>query len=209
MGFWAQASSRAKVPPGESTLQNASDCFASKRANINALQHRRAVAVSAATADDAIRFLATGLYTDLVDAMCDRTPEGDRRDNAMNVRRWVLVGVGVWLILMSHPAVAHHGTAMFEMDHLTTIKGSVVDYQLINPHVQITLKVVQNGGNSVDWMVEAVSMNMMMRAGFRRDSVKAGDIVSVTGHPGKNGRTIILLTKIALPDGRELSAPYE
>jgi hypothetical protein len=127
----------------------------------------------------------------------------------MNVRRWVLVGVGVWLILRSHPALAHHGTAMFEMDHLATIKGSVVDYQLINPHVQITLKVVQKDGNSVDWMVEAVSMNMMMRAGFRRDSVKAGDIVSVTGHPGKNGRTIILLTRIALPDGRELSAPYE
>jgi hypothetical protein len=200
MGFWAQASSRAKVPPGESTLQNASDCFASKRANINALQHRQA-------ASRPSRFLQRQLMT--LSVFWRQDPEGDRRDNAMNVRRWVLVGVGVWLILMSHPAVAHHGTAMFEMDHLTTIKGSVVDYQLINPHVQITLKVVQNGGNSVDWMVEAVSMNMMMRAGFRRDSVKAGDIVSVTGHPGKNGRTIILLTKIALPDGRELSAPYE
>jgi hypothetical protein len=91
---------------------------------------------------------------------------------------------------------------------VTTIKGTVVDYQLINPHVQMTLKVAEPG-NAVDWTVEAVSMNMMMRAGFRRDSVKAGDIVSVTGHPGKNGKTIMLLTKIALPDGRELSAPYE
>jgi len=127
----------------------------------------------------------------------------------MNVRRWVLFGVGVSLILMSRPVAAHHGTAMFEMNHVTTIKGSVVDYELINPHVQMTLKVVEKDGNSVDWIVEAVSMNMMMRAGFRRDSVKAGDIVSVTGHPGKNGKTIILLTKISLPDGRELSAPYE
>jgi hypothetical protein len=123
--------------------------------------------------------------------------------------KWALFGFGVALILIARPLVAHHGTAMFEMDHVTTIKGSVVDYQLINPHVQMTLKVVQGGSSSVDWTVEAVSMNMMMRAGFRRDSVKAGDIVSVTGHPGKNGKPVILLTKIALPDGRELSAPYE
>jgi hydrogenase maturation factor len=127
----------------------------------------------------------------------------------MNVGRWALFGLGVALILTPDLVFAHHGTAMFEMDHVTTIKGTVLDYQLINPHVQMTLKVGQEAGNAVEWTVEAVSMNMMMRAGFRRDSVKTGDIVSVTGHPGKNGKTIILLTKIALPDGRELSAPYE
>src|SRR5580700_5966587 len=128
MGFCAQLLRRAKVPPGEPGLENASDCFTSKRANINALQHRQAclqvVTVPAATAYDAIRSLTTGRSTDFVDAMCRHDPEGDRRDNAMNVRRWVLVGVGVGLILMSHPALAHHGTSMFEMDHLATIKGS-------------------------------------------------------------------------------------
>jgi hypothetical protein len=50
---------------------------------------------------------------------------------------------------------------------------------------------------------------MMVRAGFKRDSLKAGDSVSVTGHPGKNGKPVLLLMKIMLADGRVLSAPYE
>jgi len=113
------------------------------------------------------------------------------------------------LILVSHPVLAHHGFAAFQMDQVSTIKGTVVDYELINPHVQIFLKVEQEGGKAVDWNVEGVSLNMMVRAGFKRDSLKAGDTVSVTGHPGKNGKPVLLLMKIMLADGRVLSAPYE
>jgi hypothetical protein len=124
-------------------------------------------------------------------------------------KRWAMFGVAMALILVSHPVLAHHGSANFEMDHVSTIKGTVVDYELINPHVEITLKVEQEGGKAVEWNVEGVSLNMMVRAGFKRDSMKAGDTVSVTGHPGKNGKPMLLLTKIVLADGRVLSAPYE
>jgi hypothetical protein len=122
--------------------------------------------------------------------------------------RWILFGLAMSLLLVSHPTLAHHGFANFQMDQTSTIKGSVVDYELINPHVQITLKVEQEG-KSVEWNVEGVSLNMMVRAGFKKDSLKAGDIVSITGHPGKNGKPVLLLMKITLADGRVLSAPYE
>ena len=122
--------------------------------------------------------------------------------------RWILFGLALSLLLISHRVLAHHGFANFQMDQTSTIKGSVVDYELINPHVQITLKVEQEG-KSVEWNVEGVSLNMMVRAGFKKDSLKAGDIVSITGHPGKNGRPVLLLMKITLADGRVLSAPYE
>jgi len=122
--------------------------------------------------------------------------------------RWILFGFVIGMLLVSHPLLAHHGSANFQMDQVSTIKGSVVDYELINPHVQIYLKVEQDG-KSVDWNVEGVSLNMMVRAGFKKDTLKAGDIVSVTGHPGKNGKPVLLLMKIMLADGRVLSAPYE
>ncbi len=124
-------------------------------------------------------------------------------------KRLILFGFAMGLILVSRPVLAHHGSANFQMDQVSTIKGTVVDYELINPHVQIFLKVEQEGGKAVDWNVEAVSLNMMVRAGFKRDSLKAGDSVSVTGHPGKNGKPVLLLMKIMLADGRVLSAPYE
>jgi hypothetical protein len=127
----------------------------------------------------------------------------------VNNKRWILFGFAMSLILVSHPVLAHHGFAAFQMDQVSTIKGTVVDYELINPHVQIFLKVEQEGGKVVDWNVEGVSLNMMVRAGFKRDSMKAGDTVSVTGHPGKNGKPVLLLMKIMLADGRVLSAPYE
>ena len=123
--------------------------------------------------------------------------------------RWILFGLALSLLLISHRALAHHGSANFQMDQVSTIKGTVVDYQLINPHMQIFLKVEQDGGKTVEWNVEAVSLNMMVRAGFKKDSLKAGDIVSITGHPGKNGKPTLLLMKITLADGRVLSAPYE
>ncbi|HEY2170193.1 MAG TPA: DUF6152 family protein [Candidatus Angelobacter sp.] len=122
--------------------------------------------------------------------------------------RWILFGLALSLLLISHPVLAHHGFANFQMDQTSTIKGSVVDYELINPHVQITLKVEQEG-KSVEWNVEGVSLNMMVRAGFKKDSLKAGDVVSITGHPGKNGRPVLLLMKITWSDGPVLSAPYE
>jgi hypothetical protein len=124
-------------------------------------------------------------------------------------KRLILFGFAMGLILVSRPVLAHHGSANFQMDQVSTIKGIVVDYELINPHVQIFLKVEQEGGKAVDWNVEGVSLNMMVRAGFKRDSLKAGDTVSVTGHPGKNGKPVLLLMKIMLADGRVLSAPYE
>ena len=124
-------------------------------------------------------------------------------------KRLILFGFAMGLILVSRPVLAHHGFAAFQMDQVSTIKGTVVDYELINPHVQIFLKVEQEGGKAVDWNVEGVSLNMMVRAGFKRDSLKAGDTISVTGHPGKNGKPVLLLMKIMLADGRVLSAPYE
>ena len=124
-------------------------------------------------------------------------------------KRLILFGFAMGLILVSRPVLAHHGSANFQMDQVSTIKGTFVDYELINPHVQIFLKVEQEGGKAVEWNVEGVSLNMMVRAGFKRDSLKAGDSVSVTGHPGKNGKPVLLLMKIMLADGRVLSAPYE
>jgi hypothetical protein len=127
----------------------------------------------------------------------------------MNTKRWAPFGVAMGLLLLSYPVLAHHGSANFDRDQVATIKGTVVDYELINPHVEMTVKVAQEGGEAVAWNVEGVSLNMMVRAGFKRDSLKAGDTVSVTGHPGKNGKPTMLLMKIVLADGQTLSAPYE
>jgi hypothetical protein len=127
----------------------------------------------------------------------------------MVIKQWAVLGIAAILLLLSQTVLAHHGSANFDMTQSATIKGTVVDYELINPHVQMIIKVEQEAGKTQDWNVEAVSLNMMVRAGFKKDTLKAGDTVSITGHPGKNGKPAMLLMKIVLANGQTLSAPYE
>src|SRR5580698_603124 len=91
--------------------------------------------------------------------------------------------------------LAHHGVPAFDMSKVTTIKGTVVDYQLINPHMLMRIKVVGDDGNSVEWLVESVSALMLMRVGFARDSFKPGDTITALGHANKEGKPSMVLTK--------------
>jgi hypothetical protein len=127
----------------------------------------------------------------------------------MNNKRWVLFCMAIALLLLSQPALAHHGSAAFDRDQVATIKGTVVDYELINPHVQITVKVANDKGEAVDWIIEGVSLNMMVRSGFTKDLLKAGDTITVTGHPGKNGKPTMLLMKVVLADGQTVTVIYD
>jgi hypothetical protein len=129
----------------------------------------------------------------------------------MKAVRWALVLAAAFacLLVSSRPLFAHHGVGEYQMDQVSTINGTVVDYQLINPHTQITIRVSAEGADPIEWKVESVASNMMVRVGWKRDSLKPGDVVTVTGHPGKNGKPVMLLLKMRLPEGRELDAPYE
>jgi hypothetical protein len=123
--------------------------------------------------------------------------------------RWLPLLAAAGLLLLTPPLLAHHGAADYDRDQLLTIKGTVVDYELINPHTVIVVRGGPEGKDPTEWRVESVSLNMMVRVGWKRDSLKPGDVVSVTGHPGKGGKPMMLLVKAVLPDGHELSAPYE
>jgi hypothetical protein len=118
--------------------------------------------------------------------------------------------VGPLLFLLSAPSVlAHHGVPNFDMSRTVTVKGVVVDYLLINPHMEMRVRVADDSGNAVEWNVEAVSLLMMLRAGYKRDTFKPGDMVTVTGHPNKEGKPMMVLVKIVLPDGREMLSGYD
>ena len=91
---------------------------------------------------------------------------------------------------------------------MVTIKGTVVDYLLVNPHVMITVRVTKEGSEPVDWVVEGVSLNMMVRAGFKKDTLKVGDTITANGHPGRNGKPGMLMVSIVLADGTTLGTPY-
>ncbi len=114
-----------------------------------------------------------------------------------------LAGVAV-LLVVSVPAFAHHGASPYDTSKLVTMKGTVTDYQFINPHVEISVDVTNEKGVVENWIGEANSPNVLSRHGWDRNIIKKGDQITVIGNRGKNGSKTLRLQKVVLSNGQEL-----
>jgi len=107
------------------------------------------------------------------------------------------------LLLASISVLAHHGTAVYDTTKLTTLKGTVTDFQFINPHSIILFDVKDGSGKVSKWVLEAGSGTSMSRKGWTRDLLKPGDQITATGNLAKNGSNTMRLLKIVLSTGKE------
>jgi hypothetical protein len=98
---------------------------------------------------------------------------------------------------------AHHSFAMFDMSKTVSFKGKIKELQWTNPHVWIELTVDEKDG-PVTYAFEGAAVAVLKRVGWTKDSVKAGDVVTVVGHPYKNGRPGGSIDHLVLADGRKL-----
>jgi hypothetical protein len=112
-----------------------------------------------------------------------------------------LVGAG-------SPAVAHHSFAMYEPTKTLTFKGTVKSFQWTNPHVVVWLLVQPEDGGAVqEWSLETTSPGVLTRAGWTRQSLKAGDRVSVTFSPLRDGSRGGGLNSVTLLDTGQTLIP--
>jgi Family of unknown function (DUF6152) len=102
------------------------------------------------------------------------------------------------------PALAHHSFAMFDGGKETKLIGTVKDFQWTNPHVFVDLVVTDESGRPTTWSLQMNGIAGYARRGWTRDTVKAGDRVTVVIHPLKSGEPGGNLMVIVLPDGRTL-----
>ncbi len=85
------------------------------------------------------------------------------------------------------PAVAHHSFAMYDIKTLT-FKGTVKSFQWTNPHVIVWVLVQPEDGSAAqEWSFETTSPGVLTRSGWTRQTLKAGDRVSVTFSPLRDG----------------------
>jgi len=122
----------------------------------------------------------------------------------LKVKTFVLIAALVFLLSISGSAFAHHGVANYDMTKVVTLKGTVTDFQFINPHTLILFDVKNEKGEVEHWQAEATSPNHLVRAGWTRDIVKAGDQITISGYRAKNGTTIMRFQKMILANGQEV-----
>jgi hypothetical protein len=101
-------------------------------------------------------------------------------------------------------ATAHHSTAEFDYTKQVTIKGAVKEVQWTNPHSYIQLLVDDAPGTKVEWSVEIGSPSLNVNMGWRKNSVKAGDEVTMLLSPARNGTPYGTLRVLTFADGRQL-----
>ena len=116
-------------------------------------------------------------------------------------------GLLLAIILPAMPVLAHHSFSMFDMDKDVAYKGTVVEYRWVNPHVHMTLQVDADSGEPTTvgtWDIEGASTNIMARQGWSKATFKAGDKITVVGHPLKDGSKGASMFYIILPDGKRM-----
>lgn len=124
----------------------------------------------------------------------------------MNTRRSItFVALLTISVLMCAPLFAHHSTAEYDMNTLISVKGTVTKFEWTNPHAYIYLDVKDDKGNVVQWTAELASLGMLARVNWKRDTVKPGDEVTISGNRAKDGRSVMRLDKVTFANGQELS----
>jgi len=101
-------------------------------------------------------------------------------------------------------AAAHHSTAEFDYTKQVTIKGTVKEVQWTNPHSYIQLIADGEGTDKVQWSVEIGSPSLNINMGWRKNSVKVGDVVTMNLSPARNGKPYGTLRVLTFADGQKL-----
>ncbi|HTR34363.1 MAG TPA: DUF6152 family protein [Bryobacteraceae bacterium] len=111
----------------------------------------------------------------------------------------------LWLASVS-PALAHHSAAAeFDFNAKIDLSGVVTKVEWTNPHAHFYLDVKDSSGKVMNWNLELASPNVLIRNGWKRNSLKPGDMVTVTGIRAKDNPAFGSASVITFPDGHKLT----
>ena len=108
------------------------------------------------------------------------------------------------VVVLTQPVLAHHSFANFDLNREMTLVGTIKQVQFTNPHVWLQVMVPDAKGSQTEWSIEAGAPGMLLRTGWKPNTLKSGDAVTVVTHPAKNGDANGSLIRVTIPDGRTL-----
>jgi hypothetical protein len=122
-----------------------------------------------------------------------------RRASALPVAALAVIG-----LLSALAARAHHSQSEFDLRAKVVVEGTVTKLEWKSPHGRLYVDVKNEKGETVNWNFELPSPNTLMRRGWKRDALKPGDRVRVSGSPARNFPAIAIATSIRDDDDNAL-----
>ena len=115
---------------------------------------------------------------------------------------------GLLALTIVAPVVAHHSiSAEFDQNRPVTFTGTVTKIEWTNPHIYTHVEVKEPDGKVVEYRVEGGPPNALYRAGWRKDTLKPGDTVTVSGLRAKIATsTNIGVATLTTADGKRVFA---
>jgi hypothetical protein len=97
-----------------------------------------------------------------------------------------ILGVGLGLMVMAAPALAHHGfDTEYDAKKKVKLTGVVTQVAWTNPHMRVYIDVTGPDGKVTNWNLELTSPNRIRREGWGPNDLVPGDKVVFEGYGGK------------------------
>jgi len=117
------------------------------------------------------------------------------------------LALGLCAIVPAVPLLAHHSfAAEYDGNKKITITGVVTKVEWMNPHARFYVDVKDESGKVTNWNFELGAIPVLLKQGWKKDSLKAGDQVTVDGSRAKDGSNTANASRVMLPDGRRVFA---
>jgi hypothetical protein len=117
-----------------------------------------------------------------------------------------VVAVALLVVALSPTAaLPHHSNVAYEVTKVITITGVVKNFEWVNPHTWLHVVVDDGKGGKVEWACEGRAPGVLLRAGWSRSILKAGEKVTVDMSPAKDGSKVSIIARVTKADGTILS----
>ena len=109
-----------------------------------------------------------------------------------------LLPAGGMLLCAALPLLAHHALASeFKINQMIMLSGMVTKVEWSNPHARLYLEAKSDSGDVMKWDFELASPNLLTLHGWKIDTVRRGDHVTVSAYPSRDGSNRAYATKVS------------